>query len=132
MRAVVEVKNGKSGAVNFVSVPAFAFASDIRITTENYGKVLLDIGYGGAFYALVCDQELGLDVTKSSVRDLVDAAHHISNAVKEQVTIRHPEEDDLSFLYGTIITDGKDTFDEQPTANLCVFADRQVCTLESI
>lgn len=130
VRAEVEVTNGKSGAVTFTSVPAFAFATDVKISTEKYGTVVLDIGYGGAFYALVCDQALGLDVMKSSVKSLVDAAHCISNAVKEQVVVHHPDEGDLSFLYGTIITDGKDNFSHQSTANLCVFADRQVCTLD--
>ena len=41
--------------------------------------------------------------------------------------IIHPANADLSFLYGTIITDGVDLVDdEMPTTNVCVFADREV------
>jgi len=126
VRAEVEVQNGKSGAVRFVSVPAFAVATDVKVPTEKYGTVVLDIGYGGAFYALIRDQALGLNVTESSLNNLIDAADHISNAVKKHIRIHHPEEDDLSFLYGTIITDGKDDFSDEMTSNLCVFANRQV------
>lgn len=36
--------------------------------------------------------------------------------------ITHPENDDLAFLYGTILTDGRD---DMSTQNLCVFADHQ-------
>lgn len=43
-----------------------------------------------------------------------------------QVKLRHPVHEDLSFLYGTILTDGKDSFSDEPTANMCVFADAQV------
>lgn len=71
-------------------------------------------------------EKLNLDVKSSPVRDLIDAADMISTAVKEQVKIIHPEQEDLSFLYGTIITDGNDDFSEKSTSNLCVFADRQV------
>lgn len=123
------MKDGKSGMVRFISVPAFAFKTGIEIKTEKYGAVEVDIGYGGAFYALVVDTNLQLSVLKSSVQDLVDAADIISTAVKEQLKVCHPEEEDLSFLYGTIITDGKDEFNDETTANLCIFADRQVILL---
>jgi len=43
-----------------------------------------------------------------------------------QFTLHHPESEDLAFLYGTILTDGKDAFSEEPTTNICVFADEQV------
>lgn len=46
-----------------------------------------------------------------------------------QFKINHPESEDLSFLYGTILTDGKDTYSEEPTTNICVFADEQVLKL---
>lgn len=38
----------------------------------------------------------------------------------------HPDSDDLAFLYGTIVTDGKDNYSADPTANICVFAKAQV------
>lgn len=46
-----------------------------------------------------------------------------------QFKINHPESEDLSFLYGTILTDGKDPYSEEPTTNICVFADEQVLKL---
>lgn len=46
-----------------------------------------------------------------------------------QFKITHPDSEDLAFLYGTILTDGKDTYSEEPTTNICVFADEQVLKL---
>ena len=46
-----------------------------------------------------------------------------------QFKINHPDSKDLAFLYGTILTDGKDTYNEEPTTNICVFADEQVLKL---
>ncbi|MEK9726260.1 MAG: proline racemase family protein [Rhodospirillaceae bacterium] len=128
--AHVTVTDGKPGRVRFESVPAFAFARDRTVETDLYGLVTLDIGYGGTFYAVVPADEFGLDVRTSRARDLVDAATIVTEAVKAQVPLAHPDDDDLAFLYGTILTDGRDDHTDEdaprPSANICVFADAQV------
>jgi trans-L-3-hydroxyproline dehydratase len=93
---------------------------------DGYGEVKYDIGYGGAFYALVDTRQLNMDVSHTPIHQLVRAADAISSAVKKSVQLEHPESADLAFLYGTILTDGKDEYSEQPTANLCIFADCEV------
>ena len=128
VKAMVNVPNGKSGKVKFTSVPAFAFAVDIKLPTKSYGDVTLDIGYGGTFYALISDKELGLDIRKSNTSDLSTAAKEILEICCEKVTVSHPQED-LAFMYGVIVTDGKDQFAEfkdEPSCNMCYFGDGQV------
>jgi trans-L-3-hydroxyproline dehydratase len=117
----------RPGPVSFTSVPAFAFALDRAIGVPGLGAVTLDIGYGGAFYAFLPAARFNLDVRRSPSRDLVAAAHAVTQAVKAQVTLDHPDSADLAFLYGTILTDGADAYDPtRPTANICVFAEREV------
>nr|XP_033807682.1 trans-3-hydroxy-L-proline dehydratase isoform X2 [Geotrypetes seraphini] len=99
---------------------------DVIVDVLGFGKIKVDIGYGGAFYAYVSANKFGLDVCSSKTRDLVDAASAVTEAVKAQVKLHHPDSEDLAFLYGTILTDGNDAFSEEPTANICVFADAQV------
>lgn len=53
-----------------------------------HGKVVLDIAYGGAFYAFVSAEKLGLDVCSAKTRDLVEAASTVTEAVKAQVSSR--------------------------------------------
>ena len=116
-----------TGEVAFESVPAFALALDRTVAVEGYGSVALDIGYGGAFYTVLPAGSLGLDVLASPTRDLVDAAGAVTRAVKDQVPIEHPDDPDLGFLYGTILTDGGNgAAHETPSANICVFAEAQV------
>ena len=57
----------------------------MAVAVEGFGDVMVDISYGGAFYAFVNAQRFGLDVTKSRTRDLVDAATAVTAAVKSQV-----------------------------------------------
>ncbi|XP_051908022.1 trans-L-3-hydroxyproline dehydratase isoform X3 [Hippocampus zosterae] len=126
VRAFVEYADGKTGAVRFLSVPAFVFATDVTVAVEGFGDVTVDISYGGAFYAIVDARRFGLDVSESRTRDLADAATAVTKAVKSQVKLRHPLSDDLAFLYGTILTDGKEEFSSSDaTANVCVFAEAQ-------
>lgn len=126
VEATVEVRDGRAGAVSFVSVPAFALALDHRIDVPGLGSITCDVSYGGAFYALVAASDVGLRLGQSRVRDLVDAATAISAAVRDSLAIVHPEHADLGFLYGTILTDGRDGSGPEPSTNVCIFADAEV------
>lgn len=122
---LVEVTARQDGHVSFISVPAFAFALDVQVNVPGHGAVTLDIGYGGAFYAFLPASRFGLDVRASRTRDLIAAASAVTEAVKAQVRLDHPDDPDLAFLYGTILTDGGDG-KEAPSANVCVFAAEEV------
>lgn len=124
--ASVEVKDGKAGAVSFESVPAFLYARDREIGLPDGRSIRFDIGYGGAFYALADCRQWGLEFGVSPVRDFVDAATALSDAVKRDTKIEHPEAADLGFLYGSILTDGGNGSEGRPTRNVCVFANAEV------
>jgi proline racemase len=121
----VAVKDGRAGRVRFESVPAFAAALGRRVEVPGFGQVMLDVGYGGAFYAVLPAERLGLDMVRSPLRALVDAATVVTRATKHAVPLDHPDDADLAFLYGTILTDGGDGRD-RPSVNVCVFAEREV------
>jgi proline racemase len=113
------------GWVRFESVPSFAYALDRIAPTATWGPVTVDIAYGGAFYAFLSADSIGLDLRQSSMRAIVDAGEEIALAVAKAVPIEHPDEPDLAFLYGTILTDGGDGKDA-PSRNVCIFAGRQI------
>jgi proline racemase len=113
------------GWVRFESVPSFAYALDRIAPTTTWGPVTVDIAYGGAFYAFLSADSIGLDLRRSPMRALADAGEEIAQAVAKAVPIEHPDEPDLAFLYGTILTDGGDGA-AVPSRNVCIFAGRQI------
>jgi len=113
------------GAVRFESVPSFTYALDRIAPTATWGPVTVDIAYGGAFYAFLPADSIGLDLRQSPMRAIVDAGEEIARAVARAVPIEHPAEPDLAFLYGTILTDGGDGV-SVPSRNVCIFAGRQI------
>lgn len=124
--ASVEVTDGKAGAVSFESVPAFLLARDQTIELPGFGAISFDIAYGGAFYALANCHQFGLQFGRDWVRDFVDAATALTGKLKAEFPLSHPDHADLAFLYGTILTDGKDAFSGEATKNICVFAEAEV------
>ena len=123
--AHVAVDGDRSGAVWFESVPAFVLGLDVPVAVPGLGPVDVDIAFGGAFYAFVPDSGIGVDVRTTRPAAIAEAATAVTEAVRSHVDIRHPEEEDLSFLYGTIVTDGGNGWPE-PSRNVCVFADAQI------
>ena len=126
VRAFVEVVGGRAGRVSFHSVPAFLLAGQVQVEVPGHGRVATDVSYGGAFYALADAGAFGLDVRASRTRDLVDAANLLTAAVNARMKMVHPLEPDLGFLYGSILTDGRERPADGPSANICVFADAEV------
>lgn len=124
VRLACEVRNGKVGRVSFESVPAYVHARDLTIALSGLGPVTTDIAYGGAFYCILPASHFGLDLFETPVSALVDAAGALTDAVRATMTLTHPTEPDLGFLYGTIVTDEAQGY--ETSFNLCVFAERQI------
>jgi trans-L-3-hydroxyproline dehydratase len=89
------------------------------------GQIAVDVAFGGAFYAILPAALLGLKVAPDQTARLTAAGIEIKRTVSESLTIRHPEEPDLAFLYGTILT-GPPVESSHHSQNVCIFADGEV------
>ncbi|TAJ86283.1 MAG: proline racemase [Reyranella sp.] len=123
---LVTARVAPDGTVRFESVPAFAYVLDRIAPTATWGPVTVDIAYGGAFYAILAVDSIGLDLRTSPMRAIVDAGEEIALAAAKAIPIEHPSEPDLAFLYGTILTDDGDGANGQASRNVCIFAGRQI------
>ncbi len=111
--------------VSFLNVPSFVLMSDQRVTVPGTGSVRFDIAYGGAFYALVHAEDLGLQLIPAEYDRLIELGRKIKYAVMSNFNIKHPFEEDLSFLYGTIFT-GPAHDRAHHSRNVCIFADGEL------
>ncbi len=119
----VHVSDG-GASVAFDSVPAFAAELDTAIELSGHGRTLCDVGYGGAFYAILPASRLGLDVAASTAGELRAGALAVVAAIRARGAVRHPTEPDLSFLYGAILTD--DAPPSVPSRHFCLFGESQI------
>ena len=126
VRAVAHVDaSGRVERVSFRNVPSFVYAPDLEIDVAPYGRLKLDVVYGGAFYAYLDAAQVGLAVAPEQARELVVAGEAIKRTVNAALTIRHPDAEDLGFLYGTILS-GPPEDPAHTTRNICVFANAEV------
>jgi len=116
---------GRVRKVAFENVPSFAYALDQTVEVPDLGKVRYDIAFGGAFYAFVEAADLGVKLDPNDFRELIHLGMALKRAVMKSHPIRHPYEDDLSFLYGTIIVGTPHSAGAQ-SRNVCIFAEGEV------
>ena len=122
------VKKGKVTGVRFHSVPSFVVGLDRTVEVKGLGAVTYDLAYGGAFYAYVNMNKNNFDfgLTPDSYRTIIAKGMDIKRSVMEQdQDIRHPFENELSFLYGTIFI-GDSLHQSVDSRNVCVFANGEV------
>ena len=111
--------------VAFENVPSFVYALDQTIQLPEIGTVRYDIAFGGAFYAFVEAKDLGVELVPRDFRTLIQRGMAVKQAVMKSHPIRHPYEQDLSFLYGTIIVGPAHSTDAN-SRNVCIFAEGEV------
>src|SRR5437764_3893707 len=90
--------------VSFLNVPSFLYAQDVELEVQAYGRLTVDVAFGGAFYAFLPAAQLGLSITPEHANQLAAAGDMITRAVNAVLPVKHPLEEDLGFLYGTIFT----------------------------
>lgn len=135
-------KADPSREISFLSVPCWAAAIDLRIMVPEEQRwphlvaagreaVVLDVAYGGAFYAIVSAADLGwvdglrgadmgaLDAATKVLKDLVVAAHPGAN-------ISVPGAPELDFLYSVLVVDTALPGREGEETGLCFFGGQQV------
>ena len=122
-RALIE--NGKVRETSFRNVPSFLYLTDRSVEVPGIGLVRFDVAYGGAFYAFVEAESLGLSLTADDYARLIDYGRRIKHAVASNYSIEHPFENDLSFLYGTIFI-GPAKQAGHHSRNVCIFAEGEV------
>jgi trans-L-3-hydroxyproline dehydratase len=125
IRSKAFLKNGIVEKVSFLNVPSFLLIRDKIVRVPGVGEVLFDVAFGGAFYAFCDASQLGLEMNESSYNQLIDFGKRIKRAVMQNFEIRHPFEEDLSFLYGTIFT-GNAINPNHHSRNVCIFAEGEV------
>lgn len=125
IKAYAQTNNNRL-EVSFDNVPSFVEVLDQKVFIEGLGEVTYDIAFGGAYYAFVDADRLSIDCTPENVQTLINVGRTIKQVVMQSVEINHPDEKDLSFLYGTIFTSKKTDNPSSHSRHVCVFADGEV------
>jgi proline racemase len=113
-------------SVAFENVPSFAYKLDQSVSFPGFGEIRYDVAFGGAFYAYCKAEDLGVRIVPEEFRKLIEVGMLVKHEVMNSLEIKHPFEDDLGFLYGTIIDSVEPLAAGANSRNVCIFAEGEV------
>lgn len=110
--------------VAFVNVPSFVLAAAVPVTA--LGRTMtVDVAFGGAFYAIVDAEAVGIGLEAARLPELRCMGMAIKADVERQMKVQHPAEAGISGIYGTIVT-APARHPEAHLRNVTIFADAEV------
>src|SRR5215218_72069 len=116
--ASVRCRGGAVERVAFRNVPAYVIARGVPA-----GDVAADVAFGGAIYAFVPAERFGLQVRPSELPALIAAGREVKRALAGTEVARHPADDRLSGIYGTVLHEQVGPLHHR---NVAIFADGEV------
>ena len=124
IRARAKMAQGHVQSVSFVNVPSFVLHGGLAVKIGSR-TLRADVAFGGAFYAIVDCEAVGLPIDPAHLPQLRGAGMEIKRAIETAHSIAHPLEPGLHGIYGTIFT-GPPRDDRADLRNVTIFADAEV------
>ena len=91
VKATATCRDGRCEKVKLTMVPSFVHELDVEVDTPQWGKIKLDLCYGGIFYALVDVGQIGTTIDKANAREIVEAGMILKDIVNRTIPVVHPE-----------------------------------------
>jgi proline racemase len=89
-------RDGRCESVEITNVPSFADRLGAPLEVEGMGTVMVDVAYGGMWYAIADAAALGFAIEPGEARELSLAGERIRAAAREQLPCAHPENAEIA------------------------------------
>jgi 4-hydroxyproline epimerase len=111
--------NGKVESVRLTNVPSYLDQSNLKVDCPDLGELVVDVAYGGNFYAIVDVQKNFMGIEFHSADQLIEWARQLRKNINEKYTFVHPENPTINSC-SHILWCGS-VIDEKSTARNAVF-----------
>ncbi|QKZ04486.1 4-hydroxyproline epimerase [Pseudomonas eucalypticola] len=91
--------------VRLLNVPSYLHAADVTVQVPGLGPVVVDIAYGGNFYAVVEPQAHWTGLDGMVVADIVGLSRRLRSALAEVCRPEHPEDSRIAGVHHVIWCD---------------------------
>jgi proline racemase len=112
-------------SVAFRNVASFVFEAGVPVTISGGRRLLVDVAFGGAFYAIVDAEAAGLPIDGARLHDLRRLGMEVKREVERLRHVVHPLDAGLEGIYGTIFT-APPQHPDAHLRNVTIFADAEV------
>jgi 4-hydroxyproline epimerase len=109
----------KVKSVKFTNVPSFLHSSELLTNCKELGELVVDVSYGGNFYAIVDVQKNFKGLEYFSADKLITMARELRNNINEKYEFVHPQDETIKGCSHILWTGS--VMDKTSTARNAVF-----------
>ncbi len=84
-------EGGRVTSVKLINIPSFLYKTDVELDVQGFGKLVVDLSYGGNFYAIVDPQPAFRDIADMNPSDIIRLSPRVREAVNRTIECVHPE-----------------------------------------
>ncbi len=111
--------------VRITNVPSFLYAEGLTVECPGLGEIVVDVAYGGNFYAIVEPQKNYRDMADHSAGDLIAWSPVVRQRLNEKYSFVHPENPGINRLSHMLWT-GKPKHAEAHARNAVFYGDKAI------
>ncbi len=111
--------------VRLTNVPGFLYAEGLTVEVEGLGEVVVDVAYGGNFYAIVEPQKAFRDMADHTAGELVGWSPKLRAALNAKYEFVHPEHPAIRGL-SHILWTGKPTVPGAHARNAVFYGEKAI------
>ncbi|MDA8992687.1 proline racemase family protein [Aquiluna sp.] len=127
VQAIVRQEAGVTTQISFKNIFSQSIAENVSVELASGKTVTVDVGYGGANYASLNVEQLGLTVEPKHLDELIKVGREIKWTLNESPESNSQEDPRLNGIYGTIIYEELAASASQlHQRNVTVYADGRV------
>ena len=120
-----EMEGDRVSSVRLVNIPSFLYVEGLVVECPDLGKISVDVGYGGNFYAIVDPQENYSDLDDYTAADLVRWSPVVRQRINDIYDFVHPENDEIRGMSHMLWT-GKPKKEGSHARNAVFYGDKAI------
>ncbi|MCO5161877.1 MAG: 4-hydroxyproline epimerase [Mesorhizobium sp.] len=111
--------------VRITNVPSFLYAEGLTADVPGLGEIVVDVAYGGNFYAIVEPQKNFRDIADHTAGELIGWSPLLRKALNDKYTFEHPENPGINRL-SHILWTGAPTQPGADARNAVFYGDKAI------
>lgn len=105
VEARYEITDGYVRYVELTNIPSFLHSTEVTVAVPGIGQLIMDISYGGNFYAIIEPQKNYQGLEHISVDQIRAVSPLIRNEINKIITVVHPENETIKKVSHIMWTD---------------------------
>ncbi len=86
------IENGRVAGVSVSNVASFLYAENVEVDLPEIGKIVIDVSFGGNFFAMVPAKALGISIHPDNITQLIRIGMQVKKSVNQSLDVQHPTE----------------------------------------